>query len=432
MKRFLKISIITCSILICCLSTVYAHSGRTDSSGGHRDNKNASGLGGYHYHCGGYPAHLHNNGVCPYDSLDVISISNTPDSLKIGGKIKLDYNISSSKSYINKTWTSSDSSIVSVDNDGMLTANNIGGATITVTTYNNSSSFYVSVLPIEVNSLKLSQDNIEIQLDEMKKVDVTIEPSNSTDKTLSWKSENSNIVSVNNTGEIKGLSVGETNVLVTSSNGVEAHVLVKVYEVFPEAIETEINDLKIEITETLKVKSNIYPDNANNKKISYESENQKVVTLNEEGELQPVDIGKTNIKLTTSNNITKIIPVEIFEINAESINIEKVSNNFIIWNLIDINEKFSLDGIISPNDATYKELTWESSDEDVVSIANGGEFITHNEGTAIIKATNLEGVESDIKINVIDKDKATLIVGLGGGSSFFLSVVTIYIKKKKR
>lgn len=42
-----------------------AHSGRTDSSGGHRDNKNKSGLGSYHYHCGGYPAHLHTNG-CPY------------------------------------------------------------------------------------------------------------------------------------------------------------------------------------------------------------------------------------------------------------------------------------------------------------------------------------------------------------------------------
>lgn len=46
--------------------TVEAHSGRTDSNGGHHDYKNKSGLGSYHYHCGGYPAHLHENGVCPY------------------------------------------------------------------------------------------------------------------------------------------------------------------------------------------------------------------------------------------------------------------------------------------------------------------------------------------------------------------------------
>lgn len=45
-----------------------AHSGRTDSSGGHKDNQNKSGLGSYHYHCGGHPPHLHSGGVCPYSS----------------------------------------------------------------------------------------------------------------------------------------------------------------------------------------------------------------------------------------------------------------------------------------------------------------------------------------------------------------------------
>ena len=51
-----------------------AHSGRTDGNGGHRDNKNKSGLGSYHYHCGGYPAHLHPNGVCPYSGGATVSI----------------------------------------------------------------------------------------------------------------------------------------------------------------------------------------------------------------------------------------------------------------------------------------------------------------------------------------------------------------------
>lgn len=47
--------------------TVSAHSGRTDANGGHHDYKNKSGLGSYHYHHG-YPAHLHENGICPYDN----------------------------------------------------------------------------------------------------------------------------------------------------------------------------------------------------------------------------------------------------------------------------------------------------------------------------------------------------------------------------
>lgn len=68
MNKKLKTALII--LLIICIAfmpmAAFAHSGRTDSSGGHRDNKNKSGLGSYHYHCGGHPAHLHPNGVCPY------------------------------------------------------------------------------------------------------------------------------------------------------------------------------------------------------------------------------------------------------------------------------------------------------------------------------------------------------------------------------
>lgn len=63
----------------------FAHSGRTDKNGGHRDNKNVSGLGPYHYHCGGYPPHLHDKGYCPYTGEVFPSIS-FPDSFGIQSK----------------------------------------------------------------------------------------------------------------------------------------------------------------------------------------------------------------------------------------------------------------------------------------------------------------------------------------------------------
>ena len=71
MKRNMKriISVLMAIVTIICMGNyTYAHSGRTDANGGHRDNNNKSGLGSYHYHCGGHPAHLHTNGVCPYSS----------------------------------------------------------------------------------------------------------------------------------------------------------------------------------------------------------------------------------------------------------------------------------------------------------------------------------------------------------------------------
>lgn len=64
MKHFL------CFLLLFSLSfstLAFAHGGRTDSEGGHHDYNNVSGLGPYHYHHG-EPAHLHPNGICPYDN----------------------------------------------------------------------------------------------------------------------------------------------------------------------------------------------------------------------------------------------------------------------------------------------------------------------------------------------------------------------------
>ena len=73
LKRY-GIIFLSCMTLSTATTTVFiantiiaeAHSGCTDANGGHRDNKNKSGLGSYHYHCNGHPAHLHTNGVCPY------------------------------------------------------------------------------------------------------------------------------------------------------------------------------------------------------------------------------------------------------------------------------------------------------------------------------------------------------------------------------
>lgn len=67
MKKIILISLL---ILLCCPAASLAHPGRTDANGGHHDYNNVSGLGSYHYHHG-YSAHLHTDGICPYDYNDV-------------------------------------------------------------------------------------------------------------------------------------------------------------------------------------------------------------------------------------------------------------------------------------------------------------------------------------------------------------------------
>lgn len=79
-KRIIPSIILCVAVLVVCaiyIINAFAHSGRTDSSGGHNDNSNKSGLGSYHYHCGGYPPHLHTNGTCPYKSSSSSSTTST-------------------------------------------------------------------------------------------------------------------------------------------------------------------------------------------------------------------------------------------------------------------------------------------------------------------------------------------------------------------
>lgn len=78
MKKKL-LAILTAFIISMSSVPAYAHSGRTDSAGGHHDYNNVSGLGSYHYHHG-YGPHLHPNGVCPYESASSTQTSNKPNT----------------------------------------------------------------------------------------------------------------------------------------------------------------------------------------------------------------------------------------------------------------------------------------------------------------------------------------------------------------
>ena len=169
-------TVLTVVISIVCVSlNLYAHSGRTDSSGGHKDNKNKSGLGSYHYHCGGYPAHLHKNGVCPYTSKSSSSSSTKPVSAEPvtikATKIEIEEDIEtmyvgetetltaiiSPSNVTNKkiTWKTSDEDIVTIDSNGKITAKKVGTAEITASTSNGKTSY------IKINVIEKVENKIE-------------------------------------------------------------------------------------------------------------------------------------------------------------------------------------------------------------------------------------------------------------------------------
>ena len=98
--RKLFIAVLCTGILLSC-NISSAHSGRTDSNGGHHDYNNISGLGSYHYHHGLGP-HLHPGGICPYSSSSTSSSSTTRTTTKKVSKYYLSSTVKKVQKKLNK------------------------------------------------------------------------------------------------------------------------------------------------------------------------------------------------------------------------------------------------------------------------------------------------------------------------------------------
>lgn len=168
-KRNLLKTILFISLFIILLSgTVTAHPGRTDGSGGHRDRQNSSGLGNYHYHCGGYPAHLHEDGVCPY-SRPKVQQEEEPDDLF--------------------------SSLFSNDE--------------------------TEDPPVEVKKVNIySPEGKSLYVGEDITLSATVSPKNAENQTITWKSSDPDIASVDPWGKVTAKSAGKVRITATASTGV--------------------------------------------------------------------------------------------------------------------------------------------------------------------------------------------------------------------
>lgn len=300
---------ILCIILACAFSmTTFAHSGRTDSSGGHRDNKNKSGLGSYHYHCGGHPAHLHENGVCPYAPKDKIKISNYESTMNIGENQSFEYEIESENSYVSPSITSSDTSVVSVEGKE-LKAEGIGTATITIETATATESFTVEVKEVEVESMELTIPSNELRIGESMMLESTLSPENATNKSVTYQSSDEKIATVATNGEIKGIAPGTVTITATSSNEISKSVELTILECVPEEIKCE-ELVQMVVGGTCNFPVEILPENADNKEFEIAIDKEDILKY-ENGSLQALKEETATIQIETWNGVKKDVPVQI-------------------------------------------------------------------------------------------------------------------------
>ena len=167
------------------------------------------------------------------DSKDVpvssVKLNKKSTSLTVGKSESLKLTISPSNAS-NKvaSWKSSDESVVKVDKSGKITAVGVGSATVTVTVDGVSTSISVTVnKAVPVESISISGDNT-VKVKKSITLKATINPSDATDKTLTWSSSDKNIATVDSKGVVTGVKAGKVTITVKASNGVSASYVVTV------------------------------------------------------------------------------------------------------------------------------------------------------------------------------------------------------------
>lgn len=166
-----------------------------------------------------------------------ISLSSTEASILLGHSQTLTATVlPDNATYKTVTWTSSDSSVATVEN-GVVTANKLGTATITATAGTKSAECQITVLPIEVTSLSISVSKANMEIGETLTIIPTILPVNATNRNVIWKSDNESIASVDN-GVVTALKSGKATISAT----LEKFTVTCDITVYPDGLRPQIDD----------------------------------------------------------------------------------------------------------------------------------------------------------------------------------------------
>ncbi|MBU2918840.1 VCBS repeat-containing protein [Psychrosphaera sp. F3M07] len=157
-----------------------------------------------------------------------IQIVANDNKIRIGSTLQLKTNITPDNANNDVTWSSSDDTIVSVDQKGLAKGmnNNISkaGQSATVTVSSNTNNISASTeltlvdwFPNPIKSVSLQTPSSTLITGQKLQLNNTVLPEDADDQTLVWSSSNKQVATVNKIGVVTAISSGETTIVVTSA-----------------------------------------------------------------------------------------------------------------------------------------------------------------------------------------------------------------------
>ena len=311
------------------------------------------------------------------DSFDVESIKLSTDetTIYVGSSTQI-IAIISPENATNRDllWSSSDTSIATVNNKGIVTGIKQGTVTITAKTSDGKVVATITIT-VEEEGLVLESDETTIYVDSSTQITAKINQENVTSSNLIWSSSDTSIATVDNNGIVTGIKPGTVTITAKTSDG--NYVATITITIEEEVYNGDFNVFDYE-------NSSVTWNGSTNLDIFSKTEHTM------DGKIAPESSGEYKFTVSNSTDYKLKYNISFIETNNYNINIKyklKKNGTYIIDSYVSASE-MNIDDmnlIVGENDTYYLEWKWVSSSNDT-SI---GEIIGANYGLKI--EVNAEG-----------------------------------------
>ncbi len=341
-----------------------------------------------------------------------VSINQPSAQMIIGETLKLTATVSpSDASEKNISWSSSQKSVASVSEEGLVTALEEGTTTITAASGGKSGSCVVTVSKgfVAVESVVLDYKELPMVEGDVFTLTATIKPDDATDAVVTWSSSDIEIATVD-AGKVTAIREGEAVIQAKAGEKTaECKVTVSTKKIDVSAVQLNKSELSLIIGEEFTLTATIVPEDATVRTVEWSTSDADVATV-EDGKVVAIKEGTATIKAEADGK-TAECAVTVNYIHVQSITLDKPSATLYEG------EEFTLNATITPEDATYSDITWTSNNPETAKV-EGGKVVAIKKGTATIKA-EADGKSALCQVEVLSsiaeislsKSQLSMIIG---------------------
>jgi uncharacterized protein YjdB len=227
-------------------------------------------------------------------------------------------------------WSSDRPAIATVSAEGLVTALEVGTVNITATSDADASkkaTVAVEVTPIIilVESVTTPEAVIAVEVNREKTLTATILPENATNPELTWSSSAPSVATINaTTGVVRGIAAGTATMTVTATADPTKTATVSVIVVGAYVTEIKATPAALPyfyVGNTVNVSLEILPEAAEPKDVVWESSNESIVTVNDEGLLTAIAAGTAEITVSWALDaeVYATIPVQVRPLTQQNL-----------------------------------------------------------------------------------------------------------------